>query len=185
MPHLQKTFRVPIIGVVEPGVEATLADPEVLRVGIIGTAGTVRSCVYQHAIAMQRPDVITEARATPLLVPFIEEGWTDHAALKSVLREYLKPMLDHGIDTLVLGCTHYPLLVPMLRRIVGNKVRLVDSASTCAAHVQKTLEAAGLLRTANEKPTLDIYLTDYSEQFEELARRFLGDGFGRVKKAVL
>jgi glutamate racemase len=118
-------------------------------------------------------------------VPFIEEGWTEHPALKSVLREYLKPMLDHGIDTLVLGCTHYPLLVPILRRIVGNKVRLVDSASTCAAHVQKTLEAASLLRTTKAKPPLEIYLTDYSEQAEELCRRFLGDAFGKVKKAVV
>lgn len=185
LPHLQSTFRMPIIGVVEPGVEATLADAGTQRVGIIATAGTIRSCAYQHAIAMQRPDVITEAKATPLLVPFIEEGWIDHPALKSVLREYLKPMLDKGIDTLVLGCTHYPLLVPVLKRMLGVKVRLVDSASTCAAHVKRTLEAEGLLRTARTKPTLAIHLTDYSEQFEALAHRFLGAEFGRIQKAVL
>lgn len=185
LPHLQNTFRMPVIGVVEPGVEATLADPATQRVGIIGTAGTIRSCAYQHAIAMQRPDVITEGKATPLLVPFIEEGWIDHPALKSVLREYLKPMLDKGVDTLVLGCTHYPLLVPVLRRMLGGKVRLVDSASTCAAHVKRTLEAGGLLRTSRAKPTLEIHLTDFSEQFEALAHRFLGEEFGKIKKAVL
>ena len=185
LPHLQKTFRMPIIGVVEPGVEATLSDPNTQRVGIIATSGTIRSCAYQHALAMQRPDLITEAMPTPLLVPFIEEGWVDHPALKSVLREYLKPMLDRGIDTLVLGCTHYPLLVPVLKRMLGNKVRLVDSASTCAAHVKRTLEAEGLLRTAKGKPSLEIHLTDYSEQFEALAHRFLGAEFGRIKKAVL
>ena len=185
LPHLQNTFRMPVIGVVEPGVEATLADPAAQRVGIIGTAGTIRSCAYQHAIAMQRPDVITEGKATPLLVPFIEEGWIDHPALKSVLREYLKPMLDKGIDTLVLGCTHYPLLIPVLKRMLGQKVRLVDSASTCAAHVKRTLETAGLLRTSKAKPSLEIHLTDYSEQFEALAHRFLGEEFGRIKKAVL
>ncbi|MDB6120811.1 MAG: Glutamate racemase, partial [Verrucomicrobiaceae bacterium] len=185
LPHLQSTFRMPVIGVVEPGVEATLADASTQRVGIIGTAGTIRSCVYQHAIAMQRPDVITDGKATPLLVPFIEEGWIDHPALKSVLREYLKPMLDKGIDTLVLGCTHYPLLMPVLQRMLGSKVRLVDSASTCAAHVKRTLETANLLRTGKAKPTLEIHLTDFSEQFEALANRFLGSEFGKIKKAVL
>lgn len=184
LPHLQSTFRMPVIGVVEPGVEATLADAGTQRVGIIGTAGTIRSCAYQHAIAMQRPDVITDGKATPLLVPFIEEGWIDHPALKSVLREYLKPMLDKGIDTLVLGCTHYPLLIPVLKRMLGTKVRLVDSASTCAAHVKRTLETANLLRTSKARPTLEIHLTDYSEQFEILAHRFLGEEFGRIKKAV-
>ena len=185
LPHLQKTFRMPVIGVVEPGVEATLADATTQRVGIIGTAGTIRSCAYQHAIAMQRPDIITDGKATPLLVPFVEEGWIDHPALKSVLREYLKPLLDKGIDTLVLGCTHYPLLVPVLKRMLGTKVRLVDSASTCAAHVKRTLEAGGLLRTSKARPTLEIHLTDFSEQFEALAHRFLGEEFGKIKKAVL
>ncbi len=185
LPHLQKTFRMPIIGVVEPGVEATLADAATQRVGIIATAGTIRSCAYQHAIAMQRPDVLIEAKATPLLVPFIEEGWIEHPALKSVLRDYLKPMLDKGIDSLVLGCTHYPLLMPVLKRLLGSKVRLVDSASTCAAHTQRVLEQEALLRGSKGKPTLEIHLTDYSEQFEALAHRFLGEEFGRIKKAVL
>ena len=185
LPVLQATFRVPVIGVLGPGVEATLADASCERVGIIGTAGTIRSHAYQHEIAMRRPDIMIEARATPLLVPFVEEGWTDHPALKSVLREYLKPMLDKGIDTLVLGCTHYPLLIPVLKRILGQKVRLVDSASTCAAHVKASLEQGGLLRTTKSKPTLDIYLTDHSEQAENLAKRFLGTDFGKVKKAVV
>ncbi|MBL9113510.1 MAG: glutamate racemase [Verrucomicrobiaceae bacterium] len=185
LPDLQRSFRVPIIGVVEPGVEATLEASDCERVGIIGTAGTIRSCAYQHAIAMRRPDVRVEAIATPLLVPFIEEGWLDHPALKSVLREYLKPMLAKGIDTLVLGCTHYPLLVPMLKRLLGGKVRLVDSASTCAAHTKRCLEEHCLLRTSRTKPTLEIHLTDYSEQFENLAHRFLGADFGKIKKAQL
>ncbi len=185
LPHLEKTFKVPIIGVVEPGVGATLADGDCQKVGIIGTAGTIRSCAYQHALAQRRPDLIVEAAATPLLVPFIEEGWIDHPALKSVLREYLKPMLDRGIDTLVLGCTHYPLLMPILKRMLGGKVRLVDSASTCAGHVKSCLERTSLLRTGRAKATLEIYLTDYSEQFETLARRFLGTEFGKIRKAQL
>lgn len=185
LPLLQATFRVPVIGVLGPGVEATLADPSCERVGIIGTAGTIRSHAYQHEIAMRRPDVMIEARATPLLVPFVEEGWLDHPALKSVLREYLKPLLDKGIDTLVLACTHYPLLVPVLKRMLGQKVRLVDSASTCACHVKHMLQQSGLLRTSKSKATLEIYLTDHSDQAELLAKRFLGTSFNKVKKAVL
>jgi glutamate racemase len=185
LPTLQQKFSVPIIGVVEPGVESTLSDPDCQRVGIIATAGTIRSCAYQHALAQQRPDLRVEAHATPLLVPFIEEGWTDHPALKSVLRDYLKPLLDHGIDTLVLGCTHYPLLIPVLKRILGTKVRLVDSASTCAAHVQRVLEQQALLRQSKAKAKLEIHLTDYSEQFEALAKRFLGTDIGRIQKATL
>jgi glutamate racemase len=185
LPLLQATFRVPVIGVLEPGVEATLADPGCQRVGIIGTAGTIRSSAYQYALAMRRPDLRIHAVATPLLVPFIEEGWTEHPALKAVLKDYLAPLLGKGIDTLVLGCTHYPLLIPVLKRMLGQKVRLVDSASTCAAHVKAKLEQDNLLRTTKSKPSLEIFLTDHSEQAENLAKRFLGTDFGKVKKAVV
>lgn len=183
--QLQSSFPLPVIGVLEPGVEATLADPACQRVGIIGTAGTIKSSAYQYQLAMRRPDLQIHAIATPLLVPFVEEGWIDHPSTKMVLREYLKPLVEKGMDTLVLGCTHYPLLVPVLRRVLGRQVRLVDSASTCAAHVKQKLEELHLLRERKTKPALEIYLTDLSEQFEALARRFLGADFGRVKKAAL
>lgn len=185
LPLLQATFRVPVIGVIEPGVEATLSDPRCERVGIIGTAGTIRSSAYQYALAMRRPGLQIHASATPLLVPFVEEGWIDHPALKLVLRQYLEPLLEKGIDTLMLGCTHYPLLMPVLKKMLGKKVRLVDSASTCAAHTRRVLEEQQLLRRGRGKPVLDIYLTDLSEQAETMARRFLGADFGRVKKASL
>jgi glutamate racemase len=185
LPLLQATFRVPVIGVLEPGVEATLADPACQRVGIIGTAGTIRSSAYQYALAMRRPDLRIHAEATPLLVPFIEEGWIEHPALRAVLKEYLGPLLGKGIDTLVLGCTHYPLLVPQLRKLLGRKIRLVDSASTCATRVAELLREQDLLRGGRTKPALEIHLTDLSEQAEVMVRRFLGAAAGRVKKAVL
>ncbi len=185
MPVLQSMFRLPIIGVLEPGVEATLADPHCQRVGIIGTAGTIKSCAYQHALAMKRPDLQIYAEATPLLVPLIEEDWIDHPATKMIVKEYLKPMLDRGMDTLVLGCTHYPLLKPLLAKILNNKVRLVDSAVVCAEHVKRLLKEQELLRTAKGKPKLELYLTDLSEQFETLAKRFLRADFGRVQRVSL
>lgn len=185
LPSLQQTFRIPIIGVVEPGVEATLANSNCKRVGIIGTAGTIRSRAYQDAIEQRGGEVTTRAQATPLLVPFVEEGWTQHPAMELVLRDYLKPLLDDGIDTLVLGCTHYPLLVETLRKIIGPNVRLVDSASTCASHVKVMLEREQMLRDAIETPQLEIHLTDYSPLFETQAKRFLGIDFGEIKKASL
>jgi len=185
LPLLQSTFRVPVIGVIEPGVEATLSDAKCERVGIIGTAGTIRSSAYQYALAMRRPGLQIHAAATPLLVPFAEEGWIDHPALKLVLKQYLDPLLEKGIDTLMLGCTHYPLLMPVLNKMLGKKVRLVDSASTCAAHTRKVLQEHKLLRKSKAKPSLDIYLTDLSEQAETMTRRFLGTDFGKVKKASL
>lgn len=185
LPTLQATFRVPVIGVLEPGVEATLADGTCERVGIIGTAGTIRSSAYQYALAMRKPDLQIHAIPTPLLVPFVEEGWIDHPALESVLREYLNPLLERGIDTLVLGCTHYPLLLPVLRKILGDQVHLVDSARTCAAHVKTLLTEQGMLVASNAEPLLEIYLTDLSEQAETMARRFLDGEFGKVKKATL
>ena len=185
LPVLRSMFRLPIIGVLEPGVEATLADPNCERVGIIGTAGTIRSHAYQHELAMRRPGMLIHAEATPLLVPLIEEDWIRHDATRMVLQDYLKPLLDKGIDTLVLGCTHYPLLKPVLAELLGDKVRLVDSASTCAAHVKETLKQKNMLNQSGSKPSLDLYLTDLSEQFEELAKRFLHTEFGRIHRAAL
>lgn len=185
MPVLKNMFRLPIIGVLEPGVEATLADPNCQRVGIIGTAGTIKSCAYQHELAMRRPDLQIHAEATPLLVPLIEEDWIDHPSTKMIVREYLKPLLEKGVDTLVLGCTHYPLLKPLLGKMLNNRVRLVDSAVTCAEHVKRTLTEQGLLRTAKSKPKLEVFLTDLSDQFETLAKRFLHADFGRVQRVTL
>jgi glutamate racemase len=185
LPLLEATFRVPVIGVLEPGVEATLADEECSRVGIIGTEGTIRSHAYQHMLALRRPDVRIHAISTPLLVPFVEAGWLKHAALKLVLEEYLKPLLSKGIDTLVLGCTHYPLLIPALKKVLGKTVRLVDSASTCAEQVSRRLSEEGLLCNGRRKPGLDLYLTDLSEQAEELAKRFLGTETRKIRRARL
>ncbi len=185
LPLLQSKFQLPVIGVLEPGVEAALADPNCQRVGIIGTSGTIKSCAYQHALAMRRPDLQIEAVATPLLVPVIEEDWIEHPAAKMIVREYLKPLMKHGMDTLVLGCTHYPLLKPLLAKILNNRVRLVDSALVCAEQVKAMLRERGLLRVAKSKPKLDIFLTDLSEQFESLAKRFLRADFGKVQRVTL
>ena len=184
LPNLLAKYRVPIIGVIEPGVEAALEDPAAQRIGIIATSGTVRSHAYQHALAQRRTGLIIHPQATPLLVPFIEENWIDHPGIHEVLKTYLNPLVDKGIDTLMLACTHYPLLIPVLKKLLPPDIRLVDSATTCAEHLKRELTRLDLL--AEEKDgSLEIHLTDLSEQFEDLARQFLKKSPGRIRRAVL
>ena len=185
LPSLQERYQVPIIGVIEPGVDAVLADPDAQRVGIIATRGTVRSHAYQHALALRRTGLIIHATPAPLLVPLIEEDWLNHPATREVLHTYLDPMLDRGIDTLMLACTHYPLLIPVLQKFLPDGVRIVDSATTCAELVRTELTKLDLLSDKSEKGGLQLHLTDLSDQFEDLARRFLSHSPGRIQRVVL
>jgi glutamate racemase len=173
------------MGVIEPGVEAALADKDAERIGIIATRGTIQSHAYQHALATRKRGLMIHGIATPLLVPLIEENWILEEVTKDVLRKYLDPLIAKGIDTLMLACTHYPLLVPVLKELLPDGVRLVDSASTCAEHLKKMLGEMDLLSDSPEEGRLEIYLTDLSEQFEELATRFLRRPTGKVRRAVL
>ncbi len=173
LPMLQERYQIPIVGVIEAGVEAVLADSQTQRVGIIATRGTIHSHAYQHALALRRTGMMIVEKATPLLVPLIEENWIDHPATRQILDTYLQPMLDKHIDTLLLACTHYPLLVPMLQEMIGDRVRIVDSASTCALHLRQELTRLDMLADPNQIGTLSIALTDLSEQFEILAKHFL------------
>ncbi len=185
LPSLHEKYRIPILGVIEPGVEAALANPSAQRIGIIATRGTVGSHAYQHALALRRTGLIIHAVATPLLVPFIEENWIDHPATRLVLKTYLDPLVEKGIDTLMLACTHYPLLIPVLREILPAEVSLVDSATTCAEHLKKDLTRLGMLTTDEGQGDLELHLTDLSEEFESLARQFLKKSPGRIYRAVL
>lgn len=185
LPSLREQYRVPIIGVIEPGVDAALANPQAERIGIIATRGTIRSHAYQHALALRRTGLIIHGQATPLLVPLIEEDWIEHPATIVVLKTYLEPLVDKGIDTLMLACTHYPLLIPVLREILPPDVRLVDSATTCAEHLQRELARLDLLATEENDGALEVHLTDLSDEFEVLARRFLKKAPGRIRRAVL
>ncbi len=185
LPRLHQQYRMPILGVIEPGVEAALANPNVERIGIIATRGTIGSHAYQHALSLRKTGLIINAQATPLLVPLIEENWLDHPATRAVLMTYLDPLVEKGIDTLMLACTHYPLLIPILREILPADVRLVDSATTCAEHLRKELTRLDLLAPTDGEGKLELHLTDLSEEFESLARQFLKKSPGRIYRAVL
>ncbi len=169
---------VPVVGVVEPGVEAALATP-VQRLGVIGTEGTIRSGAYQRSIAERAPSIEVQATACPLLVPLAEEGWGDHPVTDEVARLYLKDILAWGAEALILGCTHYPLLIPSLARVVGEEVRLVDSASSVAEAV---VSRHGDLLTASQGGGgVTIQLTDSSERFQRITKAILGEEFEELE----
>ena len=166
---------VPTWGVVEPGARRAAAASRG-RVGVIATASTVRSDAYRRALLACRPDLEVRSLACPLFVPLVEEGWHDDPIAEQVARRYLAPLLAGGIDTLVLGCTHYPLLAPVLARVAGEAVTLVDSAEGVADEVAVGLAAAGLAAAEEDGGDGDFHLTvtDAGETFQTFARRILG-----------
>ena len=175
MPMLEKKFAVPVFGVILPGVRAALEQTRNQRIGILGTSATIRSKAYSNAILARCDSAKVFARACPLLVPLVEEGWTRRAVTDTVLREYLEPILRHRIDTLILGCTHYPLLKPAIRKIAGPNVKLVDSAESCALYVRERLAKQKLLAMKRRRAgTIQPFVTDETDRFGDLARRFLG-----------
>lgn len=164
---------LPIWGVIEPGARKA-AEQSRGRVGIIATEATVRSDAYARELRRLRPDLEILSRACPLFVPLVEEGWHDDPVTEEVARRYLAPLLDAGVDTLVLGCTHYPLLKPVLQRVAGPDVALVDSAEAVADVVAEGLAERGL--EAGEKPPAShLCVTDAGESFRRLAARILGE----------
>lgn len=175
---LAEALPVPVVGVVEPGARVAAAATHSGRVAVIGTRGTIRSGAYQRALGVAADggvDVV--ARPCPLLVPLAEEGWEEDAVARAVVRRYIGDLPSLGVDTLVLGCTHYPLLEAAIAEVVGPGVRLVDSGRAAADVVATRLAEAGLLAPAAAAPPLRrCYVTDLPEAFDEVASRFLGGG---------
>jgi glutamate racemase len=180
LPMLQDELDVPVIGVVEPGARAAVRATRSGRIGVIATAGTIRSGAYVRAIQAEAPNVQVVARACPLFVPLVEEGWTDREATWSVARDYLAPFSHDGVDTLVLGCTHYPLLKPVIGEIVGRDVRLIDSAEEAALDTRRMLAEHSLSAESGEG-TYRFVASDDQQQFLTLGQRFFGDTIERVE----
>jgi glutamate racemase len=170
---LQAVLPVPVIGVIEPGIQAAIAATRSSRVGVIGTMGTIRSGAYQDGIERLAPQVEVFARPCPLFVPLAEEGWVDGDVAELVARKYLSDYAEMGIDALVLGCTHYPLLHDVIGRVMGPEVTLVDSAVETAKKVVEVLEAEGIL-SDGAQGEFTVYLSDVSPTFKEVGERFLG-----------
>ena len=181
LPVIKNHFRVPIVGVLSPGVREAVYATQNKRIGIIGTKGTIKSRAYEIEIKQLDPEVKVTALACPLFVPFAEEGWTQGEVVLAVARHYLKPLKDAGVDTLILGCTHYPLLKPVIQKVMGKDVVLIDSAQQVAMEVKKILATEGLLNKGKIGKR-QFYVSDNPEWFSGLAKRFLGKSLKTVKK---
>lgn len=172
---LKDEFPIEIIGVIEPGAVSAAGATKNGNVGVIGTAGTIHSNAYARALETIDAKIRVFSMACPLFVPLVEEGYVDKRATYLIAEEYLSPFKNNGIDTLILGCTHYPLLKPIIRQVLGETVLLIDSARETARVVAQRLAAGGQLTPAGTDGKRKFYVSDVPDQFAQTARHFLGD----------
>lgn len=170
---------IPVLGVIEPGARAALLYTKNKKIGVIGTVGTIGSGSYEKALKLIDPDVVVISKATPEFVDYVEKGILDGKEIEELARYYLKDMVKAGIDTLILGCTHYPLIQPVIERVVGKGVRVVSSANETARELNAILSDRGLLRVGR-KGELKLMTTDGSEIFLKLGREFLGEDIKEI-----
>ena len=180
LPYLQERSSVPVVGVIEPGARAAVAATRTGIIGVIGTAGTIASGAYERAIKALRPDARVHSQACPLFVPLVEEGWFEHPAAELIAREYLAPLQRAKVDVLVLGCTHYPLLKPLLARVMGTEVRLVDSAEETAKTVTEELQRLDLLSNGGGHEHRFV-VSDDEPHFRKVGAVFLGEKLKKVE----
>ncbi|MBF0490546.1 MAG: glutamate racemase [Candidatus Omnitrophica bacterium] len=179
---LQKECPVPIIGVIDPGAKKAALSTKSKKVGIIATQSTVKSGKYAKRLKDFEPKVHVISQPCPLFVPLVEEGWFDHDITFRVAKEYLADFKKEGIDTLILGCTHYPLLRKTIARVMGSKVTLIDSAREVAMEVKEILGAQKMLRHDRKSPEHMYLVSDEPEIFKFRAVRFLGTSVKNVKR---
>ncbi|MDR0820366.1 MAG: glutamate racemase [Endomicrobium sp.] len=181
---LQKTLKVPVIGVIEPGSKVAVYASKNKKIGVIGTEGTISSKSYLREInRISKSEVYQQA--CPLFVPLVEEGWSSGEITDSIVKKYIEPLLDKKIDTLVLGCTHYPLLRETLEKNVGGNVVLIDSAKAVAQEVKNILKKMCLLADVKGKKFLKFYVSDNPEKFQTIGSRFFSKKISGVKKIKL
>ena len=181
---LRREVSVPVVGVIDPAVRAAVAASRGGAIGVIGTEATIASGSYRRALMKSVSGIKIVSRPCPLFVPLVEEGWWDRPATRSVAEDYLSPFQKARIDVLILGCTHYPLLAPLLSRVVGRGVRLIDSGKETAREVREVLSSAGALRERGTGRNV-FFATDGARRFQRLARRFLGRASAPVRLARL
>lgn len=182
---VRSAFPVPVIGVIEPGAKAAVSATRNRKVGIIGTEATIRSNAYARAIHALAPDIEVSGTSCPLFVPLVEEGWTEGEVAEKVAERYLHDVAGRGIDTLVLGCTHYPLLKTVLEKTLGSRVALIDSATATASELQTVLEDLCLTNNSGRPGTHEYYVTDSPDKFVSIGQRFLGTGIERIARISL
>lgn len=170
--YLQEKLDVPVLGVIEPGAEAAAEFSE-KKIGVIGTLATIRSGAYTKAILERKSDARIISQPCPLFVPLVEEGWINHQVTRLVIKEYLNPLKEDGIESLVLGCTHYPVIKDLISQFMGSDIRLIDSAETAARKVSDILNQLGWLRQSKHNGSDEFFVTDFPDRFKHVGEIFL------------
>jgi glutamate racemase len=182
---IRRSVDIPVIGVIEPGARAAVSATRNGKVGVIGTSATIRSSAYTTAIRSLDPSVEVFGLPCPLFVPLAEEGWTEGPVAEMTAQRYLADMKVRNIDTLVLGCTHYPLLKGVLSLVMGEEVRLIDSAIETAREMRTILTDLSLLQRPSATVRREFYVTDSPEKFLDVGERFLGKTIDHIEKIIL
>lgn len=180
---LRREFSVPVIGVVEPGARAAATDTKLKKIAVIGTEATINSRSYEEAIKAIDSSVEVSGIACPLFVPLIEEGWLDGEIVKLTAEKYLSSLRYNGVDSIVLGCTHYPMIKDVIKDLLG--VPLIDSAVETAKEVKRVLEEKGMLRRSTDEGSREFFVTDFPEKFSRVGENFLGHEILNISKIDL
>lgn len=176
---LKERSPVPVIDVIEPAAKLASAKSRAGRIGLIATKATIDSRAYEKALKKLNRDIKVFAAACPLFVSLVEEGWMKHPVTAQVVKQYLSPLKGKNVDTLILGCTHYPLLRSSIKRFVGKRVKLIDSAQPSVKELASLLERNGLSYTRARRGKLAVYLSDRPGNFKKIGERFLGEKIRR------
>jgi glutamate racemase len=183
--ELREKFSVPIIGMIEPGTKMALEKTKNGKIGVIGTNATINNKAYSLELKKLDSKINVFEKSCPLFVPLAEEGWINHQATKLIAEEYLKELHDVDIDTLILGCTHYPILIEVIQEVMGSKVTLIDSGTAATTVVEDYLEGRGLGNQSNNAGYHEYHVSDISSKFKEVAERFLGKSVDHLYKVDL
>lgn len=183
--EIRNNFNVPVIGVIEPGAKKAASETKNGRIGVIGTRATVSNKAYSTEIKKINSGLEVFEKECPLFVPLAEEGWIGHKATYEIAEEYLKELRELKIDTLVLGCTHYPILAGVIQQVIGSEVKLIDSGVASAEVVDHELDRIGLHTNKNSLGSQEFYVSDIPTKFKEVAELFLGREIKSVQKVDL
>lgn len=178
---LKRRFNIPVLGVIEPAVEEALRKTRHGKIGVIGTSATIESRVYERALRSQNPRVRVFAQSCPLFVPLVEEGWLNGGVAERVIDKYLTPFAEKKIDTLILGCTHYPVLAGQIQDFFGPTVQLVDSAEPTVRQLAFLLGKKDLLYKKKRRSAFQVFTSDLPRNFSDVGRKFLGERLPEIK----
>jgi glutamate racemase len=183
--ELRDHFNIPVIGMIEPGAQLALKTTKKKKIGVIGTYATTSNQAYSEELLKLDNEIFVIEKPCPLFVPLAEEGWTDHKATKIIAEEYLNELKELDIDTVILGCTHYPILAGIIQEVLGDKISLIDSGTASSMVVEEYLKKNELLNDSGIPGRHEYFVSDMPTRFKDVAERFLGREIDKIEKVDL